>query len=326
MIQVALDEWLEKERKIIVLKRKTMVAEMKQWKLWKKTLPLIDSYREIKIPKKKGGYRTINIPPNDLKETQGGILRFLQDLWKVWHVNICGLYHGSYITHAKFHSKSRFIFQFDIEDAFPSVNISKLERILYRKIIQENIANTVDEADQLANLIMTLTTFNGTLPQGAPTSPFLFYIYILETRLISRLYKCCPTGWKLKISCYVDGIVISAKKPIPPDVQEKLFKTVEETGFEVNKKKIWLRDCRHGAPLITGIRVNGKGRISLPKKKIRQWRGIIHRAAFETDPEKKAKLKQRIEGFIASLKPTYEGKLPAQIEKPYSLFKTNKPA
>ena len=38
------------------------------------------------------------------------------------------------------------------------------------------------------------------------------------------------------------------------------------------------------------------------------------------DPERIEKLKGKIEGFIASLKPIYPEKLPPQIAKPYSFF------
>lgn len=315
MKQIALDEWLGLERRIVPEK-------FKRWQLWEEALPLVRHYREIKIPKKRGGFRTISIPPEELKKIQKGIRRFLQELWRVWDLSIYGLYRGSYVEHAEFHSRSRFIFSFDLKDAFPSVNIPKLKKILSKKILREEVANTEDEANRLANLVIALTTCNGILPQGAPTSPYLFYVYLLEENLIYHLFRCRPRGLQgWEVSCYVDGVVISSQKLIPPDIQEKIIKTVEGLGFRINEKKIWLRDCRQGAPLITGIRVDGKGRISLSKKKIRRWRGIIHRAAFETDPEKIEKLRQKIEGFVASLRPVYGEKLPHQIEKPYALFK-----
>lgn len=325
--QITLDEWLG-------LERKTVPEKFKRWQLWEAALPLINQYTQIKIPKRKGGDRIISIPPKELKKIQKGILRFLKELWRTWHLQIQGLYRGSYIEHARIHSKSRFVFQFDIKDAFPSVNIALLKKILYNRIRWESIdgwklvANEY-EADQLADLIIALTTFKETLPQGAPTSPFLFYIYILETNLIGQLYRCClysccPSGLEMEISCYIDGIVVSSQKPLPPDVRERMVKTVEKTGFKVNEKKIWHRDCRHGNPMITGISIDGNGKISLPKKKIRKWRGIIHRAG-KFDPDN-LELRQKIEGFIASLKPIYGDKLPPQIEKSYLLLKQNKPA
>jgi hypothetical protein len=328
MRQVTLDEWLGKERKIIALEKKTRVPEMKWWQHWKEALPLTKTYQEIKIPKRRGGFRIISIPPEKLKKTQREILRFLKRLFRTWCLQIHGLYRGSYVEHARIHSKSRFVFQFDIKDAFPSVNLFKLKQILHRKILWENIVDNEPEAEELAYLLINLTTFNEILPQGAPTSPFLFYIYIMETDLIGQLYRCRPRGQEMEISCYVDGIVVSSQKLIPPDIKEKMIKTVEKSGLKVNEKKIWQKDCRNGNPMITGLSIDGKGKISLPKRRIRKWRGIIHRAALEADPCAKTDLGLKIEGFIASLKPIYGKDLPPQIEKPYSHFKQsqNKPA
>lgn len=319
MKQITLDEWLGLERRIVPEK-------FKRWQLWEEALPLVRHYTEIKIPKRRGGFRTISIPPEELKKIQRGILRFLRDLWNIRHMQINGLHRGSYIEHAKRHSESRFIFQIDLKDAFPSVSTLRLKEILYKKILFEKVVETEYATKQLSKLIIILTTLNGILPQGAPTSPFLFYIYLLEEDMIEKLYRCCLQDLEgLEISCYVDGIVVSSQKLITPDIQKNILKTIESLGFQINERKIWLRDCRQGAPLITGIRVDGKGRISLPKKKVRKWRGMINRARFDPD---NLELRDKIEGFIASLKPIYGENLPPQIEKPYLLFKQNqnKPA
>jgi RNA-directed DNA polymerase len=282
-------------------------------------LPLTQKYQEIKISKRKGGFRKISIPPAELKKVQRKILKFLQRLLHYIHCGIFGMFSGSYVEHAIYHSDSRFIFQFDIQDAFPSVKVDELEEIL-KKILQRNdwmipkiIKKKLPEAEELARLIIKLTTFNNILPQGAPTSPILFEIYIREKRLLERITENFPN---LKASCYIDGVVVSSKRWISPETRKEIIKMVEETGFKVNREKIWFRDCRQGNPLITGISVDGKGRICLPKKKIRRWRGIIHRAAFNPTPE----LINKIEGFVASLKPIYGEKLPPQIAKPYLLF------
>jgi hypothetical protein len=293
-----------------------------------KALPLAGQYTEIKIPKRRGGFRTLLVPSSELKKTQRKILRFLKEIFPVEHEDIYGLLSGSYIEHAKCHSNSRWIFSFDLKDAFPSVDISKLRKIIYERIqfisvIEEKSplhSLTEPEIWELSNLLIQLTTFNQTLPQGAPTSPFLFYLAITQSGLLEKVQKILPLEWK--ISCYVDGFVISGPKPLSLETKEKIFKTIEEFGFKVNSEKIRQFDCREGAPLICGVRVDGKGRISLPKRKIRKWRGIIHRAVFETDPFNREYLTGKVEGFISSIRPIYEEKLPPQIEKPYQLFQS----
>lgn len=312
-IQVILDGWFEKEDSWL-----KNIFKGTGWQSWQEALPLANSYIDIKIPKKGGGLRTISIPSLELKEIQDEILVFLKrNAPKCLEIN--GLSHGSHVEHAKFHSRSRFVFQFDIKNAFPSVKIKIVRNILLEKIMIEDLFNNEYEVLRLANLITNLTTCNATIPQGAPTSPFLFYLFLIKKEVIQWIYKCCPPDYI--VSCYVDNFAISNQKPIPKYIQERITKTLEKIGFKINKQKVWFRDCRNSNVLITGISVDGKGRISLPKKKIRKWRGIIHRAAFETDPEKLEELKQKIEGFIASLKPIYGEKLPQQIERPYQFFR-----
>jgi hypothetical protein len=293
-----------------------------------KALPLAGQYTETKIPKRRGGFRTLLIPSPELKRIQRKILRFLKEIFPVEYENIYGLLSGSYIEHAKCHSDSCWIFSFDLKDAFPSVDISKLRKIIYERIrfisfIEEKSPLhllTEPEIWELSNLLIQLTTFNQTLPQGAPTSPFLFYLAITQSGLLEKVEKLLPQKWK--ISCYIDGFVISGPKPLNLETKEKIFKTIEEFGFRINQKKIYQFDCRQGAPLICGIRVDGKGRISLPKKKIKKWRGIIHRAILETDPFTIEYLTGKVEGFISSIRPIYGENLPPQIEKPYQLFQS----
>jgi hypothetical protein len=318
MIQTRLTDWMdETERKLLI---EIENKKRKPWINWEKSLPLTEKYKEIKIPKRKGGFRIIQIPPDELKKVQKEILSFLRRLWKVHHLSIKGLRKqgGSYVDHAKYHSSSRFIFQLDIKDAFPSVKIPILYKALLNVLLSEGIVESEAEANKVTELVIKLTTFKEKLPQGAPTSPFLFYVYLLELKLIERLYDCCRELENVRISCYVDNITISSSSFILPEIRKKIITEIEKCGFRVNEQKIWFKDCRQGAPIITGIRVHGDGKISIPKKKIRKWRGIIYRVA--KSQELTEETKKRIQGFIASLKPIYGEKLPPQIQKPYQFF------
>ncbi|MBU0546801.1 MAG: reverse transcriptase family protein [Patescibacteria group bacterium] len=339
MRQTRIDEWFSetKQKKKLIAKIQKVSALTKTrpesfWEKLEKALPLRKDYREAKIPKRSGGYRTIYMPSPELKKVQKNILRYLQEIWQVHYGPVHGLSPGgSCVKHARIHSASRWIFQFDIKNAFPSTNIITLRKLLSQIIpVEVNLGeNATKIAYTRAELIIKLTTFQEGLPQGAPTSPFLFYIVLTSRKIIPattggeirltglfyKLWSACPRGYK--ISCYVDGFVISGPKPISPKTQEKIFKTIRKESFEINQKKTRIQDCRHGTVMICGLAVDGKGRISLPKKTIRKWRGIIGKARF--DPEN-LELRQKIEGFVASLKPIYEKGTPPQITKPYNRY------
>lgn len=350
----------------------------------KEALTLINDYKIVRIPKKKG-HRTVYIPPEPLKKIQKKINKYLfRKIWDVGYGGLFGIYPGtSYIAHAKQHRNAQWFFQFDLEDAFPSINISTLKEIVHQKIYNAmiNFEFEVERAKRLmriypevqngniffkviknsaffslmnlmvfeenrelsrfcppfymwifpqrekivrdlTDLIIKLTSYQGILPQGTPTAPFLFYIYLVEKRLLAELQSICPLfypesqdRYNFQISVYIDNFVISGQKPIPKRNQEELLRVIEKFDFKVNSDKTRHRGIIHGAPLITGLRItndnNQERKVVLPKRKIRQWRGLIYRAIFEPS------LRPKVNGLIASLKPIYSANLPPQIKKPY---------
>jgi len=342
-------------------------------------LSLTKEYKVVRIPKKSGGVRTVYVPPDSLKKVQKRILKCLfQKLWGT-HWGLYGITKGtSYVDHAQDHKEAKWVFQFDLKDAFPSVNVLCLKEILrkrllkeiesfkyfiglYRHIfrdleeskeksdewdigyyskeierykkkisasvfgrttlgqlmIKEKKSNYEEIGQELTDLIIKLTTFRGILPQGTPTAPFLFYIRLVEGGLFAKIKSLFPIiipesqdRYRFRVSVYIDNFVISAQKPIPSKNQKELFKIVGDFGFEINPRKTQHQGMRFGAPLITGLRI-ANGKVVLSKRKIRQWRGLIHRAIFEPD------LRPKVKGFIDSLKPIYGDKFPPQLEKPY---------
>ena len=266
------------------------------------------SYKEVKIYKRRGEYRNIFIPSPELKILQRKILGFFyRALYFCGRKRIYGSRKGSsYIDHALVHSESRWIFQFDIKNAFPSVSIGLLRKTLEGQIEKKFI-----------DMIIRVTTYKKGLPQGAPTSPFLFYFVLSESGLFKDL---CLASIGRNVSCYVDDFIISSQEVISDFLQKKLLDVVRSYGFTINERKTSLRDCRCGAVMITGISVDGTGRIRLPKKTIRKWRGRILKAIYSKD----LVLEKRIEGFISSLKPVYGKEIPSQISKPYNKLLSTK--
>lgn len=283
--------------------------------VYKSQLKLSGEYREVKIPKRTSGFRTLFVPSDELKKVQEEILKFLKELFPARNKKLYGLTEGSIREHGESHFGSRFFFIFDLEDAFYNVDIEKI-----RKRIIEAIKKTLpitpfyetrkEKAEELANLIIKLTTYNSVLPQGSPTSPFLFALYLEETEILEKLQRLVGSG---KVTCYIDEFVISDRKPFSQEKKKEILDTLIKYGFKINHKKIREYDCREKPPLICGVRVDGlKRRISLPKKKIRRIRGLIYRAWMTQDPN----LIRKIEGMIAFLQSIYD-ELPNQIRKPY---------
>ena len=349
-------------------------------------LSLTKDYKIVKVPKKRGGYRTLYIPPEPLKKIQKRILKYL--LYRMFFKEY-GIYREiSSLRHAKEHRYSKWVFQFDLKDAFSSINVSHIKEILQNEFLTElndfeislkdlekakkDLEKAKEQNDEaeisfmkdflnrrekeirasifspifysrewvlpqkeaiaqgLADLVLELTTYQGILPQGTPTAPFLFYLTLVKGGLIEKLNSVCrPSSlesesqdpslsesqdrYKFHLSVYVDNFVISAQKPIPSQIQKEIFKIIEKFGLEINPKKNRHERISHG-PIITGLRILPEGKVVLPKRKVRKIRGLIHRAIF--DPS----LRPKVQGIMASLRPIYGTNLPSQIEKPYKLF------
>jgi len=278
-------------------------------------LLLANDYKEIKIPKRNGETRIIHIPNPELKKFQKKILRFLKRFF-------CddfsfGLNCRSCYQHAEFHCDSRFVFQFDLKNAFHSVSLNLLKKIVSERL--DCYPKALPQRKYLADWIIKLTTYKGILPQGTPTSPLLFSIVL--NRLWLEIAGLCLPDWK--VSCYVDGFVISGKKPLPEKKKEEIFSAVKRFGFQANPEKTREIDCRQGAPLICGLRVDGmKKRVILPKKIIRKWRGLIYLSANNPFDWK---LKNKVEGFIGSIEHIYGREPPKQLIKPIKLFRKTFP-
>lgn len=284
------------------------------------------NYRIKLKPKKSGGQRIFYVPPAALLEVQKKVKRALVERYKLveWKLGskhrgrgfvegVCGFAKHGCVHHLKKHRSSDWFLKFDLADAFYSVDVQFVRDIL----LAGNLC------PETADLILDLTTYKGLFPQGVPTSPFFFWLSLVEhpenqkKSLWHTLKSVLPFEWE--ITCYIDDFVVSGYRPIPPPIKAQLLKVVEKFGFEAHK--ISHRHKKHGSPLICGLSISAKEwqwpqDVILPRKTIRKWRGIIGRARFDDS------LLPKVKGFIAYLRsvygPTYEGKWPLQITKPLS--------
>ena len=207
----------------------------------------------------------------------------------------------------------------------------------FRRLIINNLDSDFpwDITARFIEHLVTLTTYQGALPQGAPTSPFLLNLVLSHLKIpenISRQLN--EEAYDHALSIYADDIVISTKKEITRDMLGKLISTIEASGtFTVNREKTIQSKRRQIDPLITGLRVakrfNSRGgrinnKVIVPKKKILAIRSLIHQATIDPSADKD----NRVAGYIAFLKGVYPkpegypkgriiGDIPPAVLKPY---------
>ena len=118
------------------------------------------SYRTYRIPKGKSGkFRKISEPNEELKAWQLGALKKLYKV-KPHLVNHGFVPSKSIATNAKPHVGKTNVLSLDIEKFFPNTNKTKVSKILKEKFPEyENVIERF--------------LLNGSLPQGAPTSPYI---------------------------------------------------------------------------------------------------------------------------------------------------------
>jgi len=291
-------------------------------------LPLVEEqgYKKTKIPKTRGKWRELCVPSPDLKKTQRRILKLLTRNTNVprWST-VFGLYKRGYphIEHARIHSNSRFILTLDVENAFSSITWSKIEPILYEIILLDMTSRMTN---RLCQIILKLTTHEKTLPQGAPTSPFLFYIFLSKKMeyvhgAIWRQLKKIKAS-ECKISIYVDNIVISTKnKRITPEAISGIIHSIESVGLPINRQKTRLYDCRQGAAIVTGLSIDGKGNIAIPKTKREIIRTMLNNSCYiPYNP----KLDEKIDGTISYVRYIYGNEIPNRIKKPYDKYREHR--
>ncbi|OUC03852.1 hypothetical protein BK784_01365 [Bacillus thuringiensis serovar medellin] len=214
-------------------------------------------YKLARIPKRKPGiYREILVPFKNLKEIQRWILHNI-----LYSIDVSSATTGfkpdsSILENAKPHVNKPCIIKLDIKDFFPSIKFDQV----YRIFAYHGYTNEV------SYLLTKLCTYEGYLPQGSPTSPYISNIICLK--LDKRFKELCKT-LNADFTRYADDITISGGSFIVKYIDT--FKSIiESEGFVVNEDKLKVRYSNE-RQIVTGIIVNTK--LSIPretKKSLRQ--------------------------------------------------------
>lgn len=163
------------------------------------------SYTEFRIPKRSGGHRVLNAPNYELKELQREILNFLSKDCKTLPHNAAHAFvkNRNCKTAMQVHQRnnSRWFLKLDIKDFFNNCDEEKLKEKLNRIY-----PLTFFTTSQIGWIINTCT-LRSSLPQGAPTSPILSNLYMLDFDHI--LTKQLGTGYVY--TRYADDILISSR-------------------------------------------------------------------------------------------------------------------
>jgi RNA-directed DNA polymerase len=229
------------------------------------------SYTFFTVPKKKGGNREIYAPCGALKKVQKQLNYYLQAYYLcVKPKEITGFvinphYLGEYcniVANAGCHVGKKYLLNIDLKDFFPGITAKRVQDVFRSDVFGFN--------DQIATALTLLTTFQGKLPIGAPTSPVIsnFVCHQLDAELIDF---CQKNG--LTYSRYADDLTFSSNEPITSSIIEALEEMVADNHFVINNQKTRLTTINR-RQTVTGLTVNEK--VNVDRKLLKRTRAMVH--------------------------------------------------
>lgn len=222
------------------------------------------------IPKRKGGWRLIEAPKQEMKLAQQQVLEHILN-----HVPAHSAAHGfvpgrSILTNATPHVGQRFLLKIDLKDFYANVRYSRVVAIF------RSLGYSREVAIWLARLTTSSVPWNlkspvpsvemakyssRHLPQGGATSPALANLsaFSLDVRLSGLAER-----YGLRYTRYADDLTFSGRGKVIPALREliPLIKTIiQSERFHINHQKF--RILRSGQrQSVTGLVVNERLNVS----------------------------------------------------------------
>lgn len=209
-------------------------------------------YRHFTIAKNNGTRRQISEPLPSLKEIQIWILENI--LYKVPISRFAKAYiKGSTLKHnLQFHKNQSIVFTLDINDFFPSITKDDVQGIF----------ESLGYAPLLSNLFAKLCCLEGQLPQGAPTSPFLSNMYLVDFDFAISNYCLAK---KIRYTRYADDLTFSSNHLDIKEIEDLVSLELSKKHLTLNlaKRRVMTKSQRQ---LVTGVVVNSKLQVAREKR------------------------------------------------------------
>lgn len=238
-------------------------------------------YQVFQVPKKSGGFRTIEAPNDALKAQQRALLPLLHQ-----NMRVSPFAHGFAVgknvaTHATHHCGRKWVLSMDISDFFPSVT----KEMAWSKLVFKGDSRKREKLWTEYQMDLHFHDFGDgkglRLPQGAPASPLIANAVLYQFDWSFAAYctqrNCCYTR-------YADDLVISSSEASEDTAWQlcaMATSMLKAIGMEVNRKKTqFMHDKRR--QVVCGLVVNAlkDGRPELPRPK-KRWRKRLRAALHQ---------------------------------------------
>jgi RNA-directed DNA polymerase len=247
----------------------------------------IEFHKRFKLKKKRGGYRVIQTPNDELKYLQRWVLKNI--LENIPSHNSCKGFDKktSINENAKLHLGSEALLKIDLLRFFDSINEKRVYGIFRSIGYHPNLAVSMaklctivpdgnflssfkKKETPLKNLIIDRN--EGILAQGSPTSPKLSNLIL---RNLDKRFKGLSDKYDLKYSRYADDLTFSGNLVQLKKIKKIVYRIIKNESLFVNYGKTKFIK-RGGQFLVTGINVQGKSTMVSNKKKNEVEHHIYH--------------------------------------------------
>ena len=182
--------------------------------------------------------RVINPPKDELKEIQKRINKYLVDNIEMPEYAFGGIKSRDNIRNARFHKGQKYVFQTDLKDFFPYITHKKVYEMFVR----------VGFSHDVSSMLTKLTTYNGHLPQGAPTSTTIANLVFMPTGMA---LQAIARREGLRFTTFVDDVTMSSQTDFKHVVPE-IIETITSYGFKISQGKTTYKS---GITDVTGVRM-----------------------------------------------------------------------
>lgn len=262
-----------------------------------------------------GKCREFNVPDDELKHVQRRILHLLCE-YPLPDTAHGGVMKRSPKTNAEQHLGQPLLANIDIRDFFPSVDHREVAR-MFRSVLQCGRETTW--------LLTRLTTIDGGLPQGAPTSTMIANMLLAIPIDEPTKLRAAESG--TNYSRFVDDMAFSGSKAA--HLISPTAKAVSGLGLRIWRKRRKLKITpRSQRQEVTGYTVNSRKGPSIARDKRDKIRAAIHGLKFIQSERELEKALQSVNGRINHLQEVNPGaaaRMRRQLNKTLQVRKTRCP-
>lgn len=221
------------------------------------------TYREVRVPKHGGGQRRLQIPDDTTRELQRRILRRLLARARCHRAAVGFERNRSIVDAARPHVDRDLVIRIDIVDFFPATTAERVQDWFQRSGWEPTAAE----------FLTRCVTYQGALPQGAPTSPRLSNL--VNARMDGG-FRHLAKKFGGQYTRYADDITLSFDGLRGRQVRAVLQiarRILRRFGYRMHNRKTRILR-RHQRQQVLGLTVNRK--VAVSRKIRRRLRAARH--------------------------------------------------